>query len=120
VSTGIWVAVVMMNDPPPETYRPDLMLWLCIAWVFRVHATFPEVTATAIEHSFEETMRTTGLPIHLSVTEKVKSRTSVPWHYQSEEDMERRRCHGINDVRSYLQRRVQRNKGNGCRWLQFV
>jgi len=56
----IWVAE--LRDSIPVTYGRDLILWLCVSWVFQVEDKFEVVTKLAIETSYER-VRSLQLPL---------------------------------------------------------
>jgi hypothetical protein len=63
VFVAIWTEAALANNPVPSTYCRRLVLWLYIAWVFRLLQAFKNATATVIEFGFDGSLRTMGLPI---------------------------------------------------------
>jgi len=58
--TDTWID--HLKEPLPTTYGRSLILWTCVAWVFRKPAVFTRVTAVAQKQSYEP-IQTLGLPI---------------------------------------------------------
>lgn len=65
----IWVD--NLRSSLPQAYDRDLILWLCIAWVFENEEIFGIVTKVAINHSTEE-IRGLCLPIPERVMDKFR------------------------------------------------
>jgi hypothetical protein len=63
--SSVWIG--HLRDSFTEMYGIDLILWLCVSWVFRDDGIFKAATETAIEQSYEE-IRTLELPISGRVT----------------------------------------------------
>jgi hypothetical protein len=63
IFTEMWIDSVKKDDPPPETYCRKLMLWLYVAWVFKMEKLFEKITAAALRYGDDGTMRTLGLPM---------------------------------------------------------
>lgn len=61
--TNMWIAAVTTSYPPPKTYCRELVLWLLLAWVFRLRTIFEEVSGIAVEMGTDGSLRTMGLPI---------------------------------------------------------
>jgi len=67
--TSMWIVwLEETSSPPPNNYCRELILWLCIACIFRLEKIFFDVTATAIKLGADGYVRTMGLPIPASVT----------------------------------------------------
>lgn len=60
IFSEIWIN--QLNTNLPATYSRDLILWLCISWVFRQPYQFKAATYTALKQS-QGLIRTLGLPI---------------------------------------------------------
>jgi hypothetical protein len=61
--TEKWIEHLRVSSPIPSTYCRDLMLWVCVAWVFRLPNEFAETTAIAIKQTKQEELSTLGLPL---------------------------------------------------------
>lgn len=73
IMTNIWIDHVISVTPVPKTYGRDLLLWLCIAWIFRKHDTFRAATLITLQHS-DEQIRDLGLPIPQSIIDILNTR----------------------------------------------
>lgn len=60
--TEIWIADLKVNSPIPLDFCRDLLLWMCIAWVFKLPREFSQTTRAAIRRHDQE-LSTLGLPI---------------------------------------------------------
>lgn len=58
-----WVDALLAIHAPPSTYDRSLMLWLCVACVFRLRSVFQATTETAINRGDDGSLRTLGFPI---------------------------------------------------------
>jgi hypothetical protein len=63
----IWVD--KLRSTVPRDYSKDLMLWVCISWVFQQVEIFQKVTKVAMMHS-TGSLRTMGLPIPERIVRK--------------------------------------------------
>lgn len=57
-----WTEYLENVSPIPETFDRNLMLWLCIAWVFKLPDKFRRTTEVAIKRADQE-LKTLGLPV---------------------------------------------------------
>jgi hypothetical protein len=62
IYSRVWMAWLQDADPVPAQYGRKLMLWMCIAGVFRHEKIWKQATKTAIWTDNED-VRTLGLPI---------------------------------------------------------
>jgi hypothetical protein len=76
----VWMAWLQDVDPVPAQYGRKLMLWMCIAGVFRQDKIWKQATKTAIWTGNED-VRTLGLPISGKAVGK-----SCVWYYLCIED----------------------------------
>jgi hypothetical protein len=61
--TEMWIARLKTTTPVPSTLCRDLMLWMCVAWVFKLPDEFANATAVAIRNSRLQELPTLGLPL---------------------------------------------------------
>jgi hypothetical protein len=61
--TEKWIEHLRDSSPIPSTYCRDLILWMCVAWVFRLPNEFAEATAIAMKRSRQEELSTLRLPL---------------------------------------------------------
>jgi hypothetical protein len=59
----IWINTAKQTSPIPSTYGRDLILWMCIAWVFKLPAEFQQTTEIAFRQSKTRTIQDMCLPI---------------------------------------------------------
>ncbi|KAF2183283.1 hypothetical protein K469DRAFT_710815 [Zopfia rhizophila CBS 207.26] len=52
IFSGMWIDELKNHTPIPRTYCRDLVLWICIAWVFRLPEQFRQVTAVAVKSKY--------------------------------------------------------------------
>ncbi|KAH0551143.1 hypothetical protein GP486_007519 [Trichoglossum hirsutum] len=62
----MWIS--QLKENLPETYSRDLILWICISWVFRLSKQFTIATNIALQQS-RGPIQTLGLPIPARVAE---------------------------------------------------
>lgn len=74
--TERWIENLRMISPIPSHFCRDLMLWMCIAWVFRLPQEFSRTTTVAIRRGVQE-LPTLGLPIALCTGESVDYAVAV-------------------------------------------
>jgi hypothetical protein len=63
IFSEIWINAARSACPVPATYGRDLVLWMCIAWVFKLPAEFEQTTKAAIMQSETPTVQNMDLPI---------------------------------------------------------
>ncbi|KAF2258087.1 hypothetical protein CC78DRAFT_572744 [Lojkania enalia] len=68
VFSDLWTSRLKKTVDIPNLFTRDLVLWLCVSWVFRMPVQFEQVTRVAITQSIDETFDTLELPIPLKVT----------------------------------------------------
>jgi len=68
--TEKWIGDVLSEDSPPTTYNRTLILWMCVACIFRLKTEFWSTTKTVINKGHDGSLRTLGLPIPQSVSGK--------------------------------------------------
>jgi hypothetical protein len=66
--TEKWTRGLVASYQIPNSYGRNLMLWLFIAWVFKLSPVFEESTVVAIDTGTDGSLRTLGLPIPQSVS----------------------------------------------------
>lgn len=64
--TERWIERLRVATPVPAYFCRDVMLWMCIAWVFRLPQEFVQSTTVAIRRNDQE-LPTLGLPITICV-----------------------------------------------------
>jgi hypothetical protein len=62
-----WIKHVRMCHPMPSTYSRDLMLWMQVAWVFKLPKEFTRTTTIALHQSTESSIPEMGLGIPPSI-----------------------------------------------------
>jgi hypothetical protein len=63
IFSEMWVADAKETSPVPSTYGRDLVLWMCVAWVFKLPAEFQQATDVAFKQSKTPTIEDMCLPI---------------------------------------------------------
>jgi hypothetical protein len=63
VLSEIWINNVKLISPVPSTYGRDLVLWMCIAWVFKLPTEFKQTTSIAFRQTKSRTLQHMFLPI---------------------------------------------------------
>jgi hypothetical protein len=66
----MWTSHLLNTYDMPREYSRDLMLWLCVACVFKLSPVFESTTMTAIKAGTDGSLRTLSLPIPQSVSGK--------------------------------------------------
>ncbi|KAH7125634.1 hypothetical protein B0J11DRAFT_310897 [Dendryphion nanum] len=66
----IWIDHVNKTAPAPSNYCRDLMLWVCVAWVFGLEETFLATTEVAMRQS-KDCIRALGLPIPPRIIDEI-------------------------------------------------
>jgi hypothetical protein len=61
----LWIDA--LRPSVPKVYSPDIMLWICLSWIFKDAPIFAAVTKLAIEESPGKMSTDTDLPIPTSV-----------------------------------------------------
>jgi hypothetical protein len=63
VFSEMWINTARSAYPTSATYGRDLVLWMCIAWVFKLREEFTQTTKAAILQSKTPTVQDMYLPI---------------------------------------------------------
>lgn len=63
VFSEMWINFARSTSPMPSTYGRNLVLWMCVAWVFKLPTEFEQTTKTAFSRSKIPTIQGMGLPI---------------------------------------------------------
>lgn len=58
-----WIQHVRLHNPVPPNYDRDLVLWMMIAWVFKLPKEFAKTTALALRQCTESSIQDMGLGI---------------------------------------------------------
>jgi hypothetical protein len=66
----MWVDAARKSSPVPPTYGRELVLWMCIAWVFKLPSEFKQTTDIAFRQSKSPTIQDMCLPIPMVVLGK--------------------------------------------------
>ncbi|KAF2635892.1 hypothetical protein P280DRAFT_410777 [Massarina eburnea CBS 473.64] len=72
VYAEIWIEQAKKTSPIPQRYGRELMLWMCIAWVFRLKPEFETITDVAIKQCTTPTIRDMELPIPKSILDAIE------------------------------------------------
>jgi hypothetical protein len=63
IFTDMWINEVKTTSPVPPIYGRELVLWMCVAWVFKQPIEFKTATEIAIKQCNAPTIRDMELPI---------------------------------------------------------
>lgn len=63
IFSDMWINTVRESAPVPSEYSRDLMLWMCIAWVFKLPTEFEKTTKTAFMTCRSQAIENMSLPI---------------------------------------------------------
>lgn len=80
--TDLWMEA--LNEAIPKTFTPELMLWLCVSWVFRRPVEFVHATKIAERESTGQDLDTFSqelneeLPIPDRIISKFRHRLRIP------------------------------------------
>ncbi|KAF2690671.1 hypothetical protein K458DRAFT_354854 [Lentithecium fluviatile CBS 122367] len=96
VFSEMWIDSAKKTSPVPSTYGRDLVLWMCIAWVFKLPVEFGQTTNIAFRQSKTPTIQDMCLPIPKLVLD----------------GMEHKRCQAIEDLVTSLYGWLDKFRGN--------
>ncbi|PVI07909.1 hypothetical protein DM02DRAFT_608519 [Periconia macrospinosa] len=73
VFTAMWIEKTAESETVPSEYNRDLVLWMCVAWVFKIPSTFETTTSIVIAQNNMPTVQSMDLPIPNSVLEAIEN-----------------------------------------------
>ncbi|USP76614.1 hypothetical protein yc1106_03888 [Curvularia clavata] len=69
-----WIRHVRVHHPMPSAYCRELMLWMLIAWVFKLPKEFTKTTTLALQQCTESRIQDMGLVIPPSILQALENR----------------------------------------------